>query len=286
MAAAIEVAAKHGVRSASPQLLKDGANAMVHLSPSPVVARVATTGAWIRKPVEKWLQRDLDIASYLVAQGMPVVTPSGELVPGPHISSARTGSMAMTFWTFVEVDRERPASDEEAAASLKELHSALKGYRGDLPFLGVLLEELPQWLRWLDRNRALPAADLIALREAQWALARTLQASRSPLQALHGDAHSGNLLRTAGGLLWLDFEDACVGPVAWDVAMLLARHPQSADALLAAYPDAPTWEELMPFLQARELEAVIYYQVLAKRFPQRAVEAAAALERWHGKWGH
>jgi hypothetical protein len=31
---------------------------------------------------------------------------------------------------------------------------------------------------------------------------------------------------------------------------------------------------------------VIYYQVLAKRFPQRAVEAAAALERWHGKWGH
>jgi Ser/Thr protein kinase RdoA (MazF antagonist) len=285
MAAAVEVAARYGIRGVSPQLFKDGSNAMVHLHPSPVVARVATTGAWIRTPVEKWLQRDLDIATYLAGQGVPVVPPSAEIPPGPHISSEASGSMAMTFWTFVEQDREHPASSEEAAVSLRELHRVLKGYPGELPFLGVLLEELPQWLRWLERNRALPAADLIALRQAQWALARTLRASRSPLQPLHGDAHSGNLLRTPGGLLWLDFEDACTGPVAWDVATRLSSKSQHADRLLAAYADAPSWDELMPFLQARELEGVIYFQVLAKRFPHRAPEAEAALRAWHGKWG-
>jgi thiamine kinase-like enzyme len=35
---------------------------------------------------------------------------------------------------------------------------------------------------------------------------------------LHGDAHPGNLLPTAQGLLWIDFEDACRGPLEWDYA--------------------------------------------------------------------
>lgn len=291
IAAAVAVAAEHGIRATSPKILKDGSNAMVHLAPASVVARVATTSAWIRRPIEKWLQRDLDLAAYLVQQGIGVVPPSTELPPGPHLSSSETGAMTMTFWTLVELldaPVANPVTDEEAARFLHQLHRGLKDYPGDLPFLGVLLEELPQWLRWLEQNRALPAADLIDLRQAQWALARNLRAGRLPIQPLHGDAHSGNLLRTPQGLLWLDFEDACKGPVAWDLAILLSRtdptRPEDAERVLAAYPDSPSWADLMPYVQARELEAVIYYQVLAQRFPQRAPEAAAALASWHRKW--
>jgi hypothetical protein len=65
---------------------------------------------------------------------------------------------------------------------------------------------------------------------------------------------------------------------------MLCRSPENADRILAAYPDAPSWDQLMPFIEARELEAVIYHQVLARRFPERAPQAAAALAAWSRKW--
>lgn len=290
VAAAVEVASQYFPgQQFSPQILKDGSNAMIHLAPLPIVARVPTTSSWIRRPVERWLARDLDLALYLLEQGCAVVAPATEVPAGPHVSSPATGSMAMTFWRYVEQDREQPATDDEAAAALHSLHQGLKAYRGDLPFMGVLLEELPHWLHWLEQNRVLPGSDLLELRQAQWTLANTLHGSRLPMQAVHGDAHSGNLLRTPQGLLWLDFEDACIGPLAWDVATLVSRsllagNAESAERLLEGYPEAPGWQELAPYLQARELEGVVYFQVLAKRFPARAAEAAAALAAWYRKW--
>ncbi|MEU6712105.1 phosphotransferase [Nonomuraea sp. NPDC046802] len=40
-------------------------------------------------------------------------------------------------------------------------------------------------------------------------------------QPLHGDAHPGNLIATRDGLKWIDFEDACLGPVEWDLASMM-----------------------------------------------------------------
>src|SRR5262249_41162540 len=37
---------------------------------------------------------------------------------------------------------------------------------------------------------------------------------------LHGSPHAGNWLRTAEGLLLLNFETACRGPLEWDLAAL------------------------------------------------------------------
>jgi len=39
-------------------------------------------------------------------------------------------------------------------------------------------------------------------------------------QALHGEPHLGNVLRTRDGPRWIDLEDVCVGPLEWDVAFL------------------------------------------------------------------
>ena len=279
-AAAVEVAMSLGFRNLEPVLLKDGSNAMVHLSPMPVVARVPTTSSLVRKPSEKWLARDLDRASYLTQQGAPVIPPSRDLPPGPHRSSAHTGSMAMTFWTFVDQQGEQPVTAEEAAPALHDLHAAMHDYPGDLPFMGVILEELPHWLHWLDQQHVLSGAEIITLRQAQWEVAGKLHSLRTKMRPLHGDAHHGNLLRTPQGLLWTDFEDACFGPLEWDVAILVSRDPQNADRILASYPAAPGWDELMPFLRARALEAVIYQQVLGRRFPQRSKEASMAMLAW------
>ena len=89
------------------------------------------------------------------------------------------------------------------------------------------------------------------------------------IQPIHGDAHRKNLLKTEKGWLWTDFEDACGGPTAWDVACLVRTAPEGVEAALASYPGAPTWDELLPYLRARELEAVVYWQLQAQRFPEQ-----------------
>ena len=45
-----------------PVILADGANVIVHLSPSPVVAKVAASTPAVRPDPAAWLQRELDLS--------------------------------------------------------------------------------------------------------------------------------------------------------------------------------------------------------------------------------
>jgi hypothetical protein len=286
MTAAIEVAAGFGLKHVVPELLKDGSNVLVHLKPAPVVARVATTTGWVRQPAEVWLRRDVELATYLHAAGAPVVPPSAELPPGPHLwqpAGEPGGSLALSFWTFVDHQRAVEVPAEAALASLRELHLTLRGYPGELPYMGVVLDEIPHWLKWLEVRRRMSGQDLIELREAHWKLAARLKAARAGTQPLHGDAHRRNLLRTPAGLLWTDFEDTCKGPVAWDIATFLHQEPGREEDLFERYAGGPSWPDLQPYLEARELEGVVFLQVLGSRFPERAAEAVRRLEAWQRK---
>ena len=89
-----------------------------------------------------------------------------------------------------------------------------------------------------------------------------------------------NVLRTDSGLVWNDLEDVCAGPVAWDIAGLVASaraRGQSArfiEELLAAYGE-PGVEGLEAFLEAHALYDVVWQAFEARRRP-RAMERAAA----------
>ena len=43
------------------------------------------------------------------------------------------------------------------------------------------------------------------------------------IQAQHGDAFPRNSLLTPTGVVWIDFEDCCSGPVLWDLAILIRQ---------------------------------------------------------------
>src|ERR1017187_7134148 len=77
--AAVQAAAGLGVTSDEPVVLADGANVIVYLRPSPVVAKVAASTAAVRADTAGWLKRELDLAQFLAAAGVPGMTPS------PHI---------------------------------------------------------------------------------------------------------------------------------------------------------------------------------------------------------
>ena len=61
-----------------------------------------------------------------------------------------------------------------------------------------------------------------------------IEALDLPQQPLHGDAHKKNVLKTSTGLVWTDFEDACSGPIEWDLACFVrtSLEPQSPRSLV------------------------------------------------------
>ena len=93
--AAVAVAEAHGVRCEKPIVLGEAWHVLVHLWPSPVVARV-TSGAPGVDPDD--VERELPVARHAVHAGAPVVQPSDLLPAGPHRHDGHT----LVFWRYLE----------------------------------------------------------------------------------------------------------------------------------------------------------------------------------------
>ncbi|MFG1702814.1 phosphotransferase [Nonomuraea sp. M3C6] len=272
VAAAVAVAREHGVRVREPVMLKDSFNLRIHLRPAPLVARVPTVTALGRSRPAEALRRELEVVSYLHGQGVPVVPPSDLLPAGPHL---RDG-VCVSFWAHVEHDLGYQVTPEVAGRALAELHEGLRGFSGELPYLGPVLDEPVRLIELV--------ADVVGpgvagrLREAHAGLASRLGGAMT--QAVHGDAHPGNLLATPGGLLWNDFEECMAGPVEWDLACLLRTTRLDGRAAVQAYGGDPDDPGLRDFLAARGLQGTLWVMVRALRFPSEAGAARAALDAW------
>lgn len=215
--AAVSVARAHGVRCDDPVVLRDAWYVLVHLRPAPIVARVSSDAPGAGSGD---VARELAVMQHAHSGGAPVVPPSDLLDPGPHEHDGRT----IAFWTFVEDLGEVDAVT--AGHGLRAIHEALADFEGDVPDLHDVEPLLAQ----------LPASD-----DAE--LLRELATAPLPLaQALHGDAHLMNCMRTTSGTLWHDFETSCRGPREYDLAALVHHERihggdgRSAHAL-AAYGD-------------------------------------------------
>jgi hypothetical protein len=84
VAVALAVARAQGVRCEDPVVLREAWHVLVHLAPSPIVARVSTGLASPGGPKPADVVRELAVASHAARLGAPVVPPTEELDPGPH----------------------------------------------------------------------------------------------------------------------------------------------------------------------------------------------------------
>lgn len=151
-----------------------------------------------------------------------VVGPATLADPGPFAEGGRY----VTFWTFTEIGA---ATATKAGSSLRAFHEAARSWKGEL--------------RTFDpRDEAVRIADLVGgdAGEVLKAAAQALLVPDLPQQPLHGDAHLGNVV--AGGV-WQDLDEACIGPIEWDVACLRHRwflrgeiEHETRDALAAYGP--------------------------------------------------
>ncbi|MBD2168364.1 aminoglycoside phosphotransferase family protein [Calothrix membranacea FACHB-236] len=257
IAASLAVASKHGISVDDPKTLADAYSVRVHLQPAPIVARVSTLTPILRYPIESWLLREIAITEFLVAKDAPVVPPSDLLPSGVHCHDG----FFMTFWHYVHPVSDVVTESETVGKMLAELHAVLREYSGELPFLAPPLNDIPRGIKRLQQVGDILSAEDLELLQANYnTLIGKIQNSDAALQPLHGDAHARNLIPTAKGLLWNDFEDTCMGSIGWDLVNL-------DDAGRKAYGDIPDFEMLEIYQKMRQLHAVAWVYALSPEFP-------------------
>lgn len=281
--AAVAVAGEHGVAWREPVIIRDHTNVLVHLAPAPVLARVSTATALVPTAAAR-LEREVAVAAHLVAAGAPVAAPSAELPPGPHEHEG----LFLTFWTFYDHDPSRPLDGRAAGEGLRAIHAALADYAGRLPGFDPL-DEIGELLDVLDRSLGLETSDLAVLQEARADLSRELASLDLSSRPLHGDAHLGNVLRTPAGPLWTDLEEACTGPVEWDVACLVTTAmvfgpDPDVEAALAGYGEY-NGARLPLLVDLRALFTAAWSALLSERFPENRPAAERRLRWWRERYG-
>jgi hypothetical protein len=213
VAASVACAELLGLPADDPEVIAEGYSVRVRLRPAAVVTRVVTVGRTLRPDPLPWLEREVAVAQFLAASGVPVVPPWSD--PGPYV----VDDLEVSLWAWADHD-EGTVAPATFGAMLGELHAALTSYNADLPPLVGPLTDIGTALTVSDDPVLRRAADHLVPLALSW-----------PRRPLHGDAHTGNVLLTPQGPRWTDFEDVCAGPPEWDLASMTVT-----DETVAAYP--------------------------------------------------
>ena len=217
LAAAAAIAVKAGMGLVTPELLHQGNHTTARLNPWPVVARIASgTSFNLRKAM---VGGELTIGTHLASRRAPSVRPASEVAAGPYLEN----DCSITLWEFVEGRPVTTEADERmAAASLREVHSALAEIAAELPSFLAKIDSCETILANGNEAPKLPSRDRAFLQNVYWRLRGNLNGVGGSWQPLHGDAHLGNAMVVGSGAIWMDFESVCLGPLEWDVGFLPA----------------------------------------------------------------
>lgn len=277
-----------GLTVTDAKVLHELFSVVVHLAPSPVVARIPTVlphSADLDSQAGRQ-QAELDVARWLAGQGAPVIPPS-PLVPREPVQ--RDG-LSMTFWQFVEEDRDKEPDYVANAEIVADLHAALRAYPGRLSFLSAAEPQvIAESLALLDdRPDLIVPSDLDRARR-EWQVLEALVSSRAAfekafpgidLQPIHGDCPPANIFSGVDGKLYADFELVTLGPVEWDLATL-------GPVLESAYNRGaernglrPLNEDVMRFVNAVGMLRVIAALALAPQLPPLLEYLNPAITQW------
>src|ERR1700734_1699814 len=91
-AAAAAAASACGLKPDDLVVVHSGSNVLVHLRPAPVVARVMTGTAVLHDDLQRWLNREVSVLTFLEPSGF-AVRPSPLIAPGPY----RRNGLWLTF---------------------------------------------------------------------------------------------------------------------------------------------------------------------------------------------
>jgi Ser/Thr protein kinase RdoA (MazF antagonist) len=124
---------------------------------------------------------------------------------------------AFTLWRYYEQSGIE-ASAVAYAKALERLHAGMAQLDVTAPHFSDRVAQAQRLVASHHRTPRLEDSDRELLSRTLRSCSRMIDERSSPEQLLHGEPHSGNVLNTSGGLLFIDLETCCRGPVEFDLA--------------------------------------------------------------------
>jgi phosphotransferase family enzyme len=125
---------------------------------------------------------------------------------------------AVTLWTYYEAVSSRGVAPAEYAQALERHHACLRQIDLIAPHFTDRVAEAQRLVGNRAHTPELDETGRKLLVDTLRSLRRAIVDRGAPEQLLHGEPHPGNLLNTKKGLLFIDLETCCRGPVEFDIA--------------------------------------------------------------------
>jgi hypothetical protein len=188
-------------------VLHDSNRLAVRLLPCDVLARVAPTA-------HQAAQFEVELAQRLAQTESPVAA----LEPRVEPRAYERDGFVITLWTYHQPVTSPEVSPADYANALERLHAGMRKLDVRTPHFTDRVEAAQQLVESSDLTPELADADrellISTLRSRRQAIGNRGAAG----QLLHGEPHPGNVLSTKTGLLFIDLETCCRGPVEFDLA--------------------------------------------------------------------
>jgi aminoglycoside phosphotransferase (APT) family kinase protein len=206
-------------------VLHDSNRLALRLLPCDVLARVAHVA-------HQAAQFEVELVQRLAETESPVA----DLEPRvePHVY--QHDGFAVTLWTYYEPLSPRDVSAAVYANALERLHAGMRKLEVTTPHFTDRVAEAQQLVAHRDLTPALADADRELLSNTLRSLRGAICHRGAAEQLLHGEPHPGNVLNSKNGLLFIDLETCCRGPVEFDLAHVpedvSERYPNTDHELL------------------------------------------------------
>jgi Ser/Thr protein kinase RdoA (MazF antagonist) len=208
LAAAMSTVASLDLPVDDAVVLHDSNKLTARLLPCDVLARIAPVA-------HQNAQLEVELAQRLAEAGCPVAALEPRVEPLVH----ELDGFVVTLWTYYEPVTSRVVSPADYAEALQRLHAGMRTIDVPIQHFTDRVESAEQLVDSRERTPALAHADRALLGHTLRRQRRVLS-ERGGDQLLHGEPHPGNVLHTKNGLLFIDLETCCRGPVEFDLAHL------------------------------------------------------------------
>jgi Phosphotransferase enzyme family len=207
LAAAMSTASALGLTVDDAIVLHNSNKLTVRLLPGDVLARVAPIAHQVA-------QFEIELAQRLAATGSPVAALEPRVQPRVYERDGFT----VTLWTYYNPVTLPQVSPADYAAALERLHAGMRELDVKTPHFTDRVEEAQQLVESTNLTPELADADRELLISTLRSRRQAIAAHGTAEQLLHGEPHPGNVLSTKTGVLFIDLETCCRGPVEFDLA--------------------------------------------------------------------
>ncbi|MFE9611409.1 phosphotransferase enzyme family protein [Streptomyces sp. NPDC006012] len=223
VAAVMSTVSALGLPAEDAIVLHNSNKLSLRLLPCDVMARVAPVAS-VTHQVARF---EIELAQRLAESGSPVAALDPRVAPRVY---ERDG-FVVTLWTYYAPTTPPEVPPADYADVLQRLHAGMRKVDFPAPHFTERVEQAQHLLASRNRTPELAYADRELLGDTLRSLRRVIGEHGGAEQLLHGEPHPGNVLSTNNGLLFVDLETCCRGPVEFDLA-------HAPDDVSEHYPNA------------------------------------------------